>query len=133
MVNMAHNADYRRSWNHIRLVLFIFFQKFTDHIHLFFRLCDDIVVQSDLLSLFKVDLMVYRYHDALHKQLLHDHGRLHLHCFRQLADRQLLRKGDFLYFRFLLFLFRLRSRFLKSLRKSGKCFSSTLVRSVSRT
>ena len=74
--------------------------------------------------------MVYSYHDAFHKELLNNYRRLHLHCFCKLADCHFLRKSDLFYFWFLLFLFWLRSRFLKSFRNSGKISSSALIRSV---
>ena len=130
MVNVTHNADYRRSGNHCRLVFFLFFQKFFDNVYFFFRFCNDIVIQCDLLSFFKVDLMVYSYHSSFQEQFLNDNRRLHLHSFCKLADRHLLWKCDLFYFWFLLFLFRLRSWFLKSFRNSGKISSSTLIRSV---
>ena len=73
VIDMTHNTDYRRSGNHVGLVLFLLFQEFSDHIHLLFRFCDNVILESDLLSLLKVDLLVHRYHDALHEQFLHDH------------------------------------------------------------
>ena len=130
MVNVTHNTYYRRSGNHICFVFFLFFEEFADNVYFFFRLCDDIVVQSDLLSFLEVDLMVYSYHGSFHEELLNDHGRLHLHCFCQFADGHLLWKCDLFYFWFLLFLFRLRSWFLQSLRDPGKVSSSTLIRAI---
>ena len=130
MVNVSHNTDNRRSGNHCSFVFLFFFQKFFDNIYFFFRFCNDIVIKCDFLCFFEIDLMVYSYHDAFHKELLNNYRRLHLHCFCKLADCHFLRKCDFFYFWFLLFLFWLRSRFLKSFRNSGKISSSTLVRSV---
>ena len=130
MVNMTHNADNRRSGNHCRFVFLFFFQKFFDNIYFFFRFCNDIVVKCDFLCFFEIDLMVYSYHDTFHKELLNNYRRLHLHCFCKLADCHFLRKSDLFYFWFLLFLFWLRSRFLKSFRNSGKISSSALIRSV---
>ena len=130
MVNVTHDTDYRRSRNHIRFIFFVFFQKFFDNVYFLFRLCDNIIIQCDLLCFFKVDLMVYRYHSSFQEQFFNDYRRLHLHSFCELTDCHFLRKCDFFYFWFLLFLFWLRSRFLKSFRNSGKISSSTLVRSV---
>ena len=130
MVNVTHNADNRRSGNHCGFVFLFFFQKFFDNIYFFFRFCNDIVVKCDFLCFFEINLMVYSYHDAFHKELLNNYRRLHLHCFCKLADCHFLRKSDFFYFWFLLFLFWLRSRFLKSFRNSGKISSSALIRSV---
>ena len=73
MVNVTHNTDYRRSRNHIILVLFVLFEELCDHIHLFFLLSNDIKAKCDLLCLFKVDLLVYCYHDTFHEKLLNDH------------------------------------------------------------
>ena len=73
MVNVTHNTDYRRSRNHIILVLFVLFEELCDHIHLFFLLSNDIKAKCDLLCLFKVDLLVYGYHDPFHEKLLNDH------------------------------------------------------------
>ena len=109
---------------------FILFEEFFDNVYLLFRFCDDIIFQSNLLSFLKIDLMVYSYHDAFHKELLNNYRRLHLHSFCELTDCHFLRKCDFFYFWFLLFLFWLRSRFLKSFRNSGKISSSALIRSV---
>ena len=72
MVNMTHNTYYRRSGNHICFVFFLFFEEFADNVYFFFRLCDDIVVQSDLLCFFKVDLMVYSYHGSFHEKFLNN-------------------------------------------------------------
>ena len=117
MINMTHNTDYRRSGNQCRLIVFFLFQQFLDHIDFLFLLCNDIEFHCNFLCLFKINFMIDCHHDALHKQFLHDHRRLHLHLFRQFTDGHFLRKDDFLYF-FLLFLFRLRTnRFLKSFRK----------------
>ena len=118
MVNVTHNADYRRSWHQCGSVFLFLFQKFLDHIHFFFLLCNDIKLQSDLLCLFKVDLVVYGNHDAFHKQFLYDYGRLHFHLFSQLTDSQLLRDHNLFYFLFLLFLRLWTNRFLKGFRKS---------------
>ena len=112
MVNVTHNADYRRSGNHISLILFLFFQKLSDHVYLFFRLCDNIIAQSNFLCLFKVDLMVYCYHGSFHKELFHNYRRLHFHFFSQLTDCHFFRKCNFLHF-FLLFFLRMRYRLLK--------------------
>ena len=130
MVNVTHDTDYRRSRNHIRFIFFVFFQKFFDNVYFLFRLCNNIIIQCDLLCFFKVDFMVYRYHSSFQEQFFNDYRRLHLHSFCELTDCHFLRKCNFFYFWFLLFLFWLRSRFLKSFRNSGKISSSTLVRSV---
>ena len=131
MVNVTHNADYRRSGNHIGLILFLFFQKLPDHVYLFFRLCDNVIAQSNFLCLFKVDLMVYCYHGSFHKELFHNYRGLHFHSLCKLTDGHFLRKSDLLDLRLLLFLLRLRSRLLKGFRKSGHVSSSALIRSVS--
>ena len=58
MVNMAHNADNRRSGNHIFLIFLIFLQKLCNYIYLFFLLAENLVLHSDLFCLFKIDLRV---------------------------------------------------------------------------
>ena len=127
MVNVTHNADYRRSWNHIVLILFILFEEFCDHVYFFLFLGNDIKAKCDLLCLIKVDLLVYGYHDAFHEKFLNDHGWLHLHSVRKLTYGKLLRNGDLLDLRFLLFLLRLWIRFLKRFRDSGIRSASTLI------
>ena len=131
MVNVTHDADYRRSWNHIVLILFILFEEFCDHVYFFLFLGNDIKAKCDLLCLVKVDLLVYGYHDAFHEKFLNDHRWLHLHSVRKLTDGKLLRNGDLLDLRFLLFLLRLWIRFLKRFRDSGIRSASTLIWSAS--
>ena len=72
MVNVTHNTDNRWSWNHLGFILFFLFQKFSDHIHLLFRFCNNIIFQSNFLSFFKIDLMVHSNHHTLHEKLLYD-------------------------------------------------------------
>ena len=74
--------------------------------------------------------MVYSYHGSFHEKLLDNYRWLHLHCFCQFTNCHLLRKCDLFYFWFLLFLLRLRSWLLKSLRDSGEISSSSLIWSV---
>ena len=131
MVNVTHDADYRRSWNHIVLILFILFEEFCDHVYFFLFLGNDIKAKCNLLCLVKVDLLVYGYHDAFHEKFLNDHRWLHLHSVRKLTDGKLLRNGDLLDLRFLLFLLRLWIRFLKRFRDSGIRSASTLIWSAS--
>ncbi|CCY32452.1 conserved domain protein [Ruminococcus sp. CAG:60] len=131
MVNMTHNADYRRSGNHCGLIFLFLFQKLLDNVYLLLFLCNNIKSKSDLLCLLEIDLMVYSYHLAFHKQLLHDCRWLHLHSLSKLADGKLLRNCDLLDLRLLLFLLWLRSWLLKGFRNSGHLISSALVRSVS--
>ena len=73
MIDMTHNTDYRWSRNHIFLVFFVLFEEFFDDVHFLFFFCDDIVIQSDLLSFLKVDLMVYSNHHTFHEEFLNDH------------------------------------------------------------
>jgi hypothetical protein len=131
MVNVTHDADNRRSGNHRGLVLFFLFEEFLDHVYFFFKLCNDIVLQCDLLCFLKVDLMVYGNHHAFHEKFLNDHRRLDLHLLCQLTDRHFLRKCDLLDLRLLFFLLRLYCRFLKSLWKSGFYTATALVRTAS--
>ena len=65
VVNMAHNADYRRSGNHIRLVLLVFLQKLLDDVHLHFLLAEDIVLHGNLFRLVVINLLVQRHDGSL--------------------------------------------------------------------
>ena len=58
MVNVTHNADYRRSGNHIFLILFILTQQFLDYIDFLLFLAENIILHSDLFCLLVVDLLV---------------------------------------------------------------------------
>ena len=111
MVNMTHNADYRRTLLHLLLVLFLLLQQFLDHVNHFFFLTEDIKLQRDLFRGFVIDLLVDGNDLTLHEQLLHDHRRNHFHLIRQFLDGQHLRNGDGLDLFFLLLSLRL--RFLK--------------------
>ena len=58
VVNMAHNADNRRSGNHILLVFLILLQKLGNYVYLFFLLAENLILHSNLFCLFKIDLRV---------------------------------------------------------------------------
>ena len=104
MIYVSHNTDNGRTGNHILFILFFLTKQFLDYINLFFCLRNNIIIQCNLLGLFKVDFMVHSHHDSFQEQLLHNYGRLHLHLLSQLTNCQFLRKCDLLYFLFLLFL-----------------------------
>ena len=130
MVYMTHNADYWWSWHHAALIIFFIFQQFSDNIYFLFRFCNDIIFQSNFLSLFKVDLMIYGYHDSFHEKFLYDHRRLHLHLICQFPDCHFFWKCDFFYFFLFLFLW-MRNRLLKlkSLGNTLSLTASALIRS----
>ena len=94
MVNVTHYADNRGSRNHLALVLFVLFQKLGNHIHLLFRLCNAVELQSNLLCGLIIDLVVYSHDLALHEEFLHDGCCLDLHLVCQLTDGHGLRKND---------------------------------------
>ncbi len=98
MVNVAHDADYRRPCDHIRLVFFILFQQLGNHIHLFFLLAKDIKLHGDFFRLLVIHFLVNRHHLALFlKELAYDHRRLDFHLIGQFLDGNYLRKDDYLY------------------------------------
>jgi len=67
VIYMAHNADHRRTFFHGAFVLGFLFQKLFDHVYLLFHLTNAVEFQGDLLCFLKFDLLIYRYHDSLHK------------------------------------------------------------------
>ena len=112
MIDMAHDADYRRTLHHKALVLLVLFQEFFDHIDNFLLLAEHVEFHRDLLGCVKVDLLVHCHDFALHEELLDDHGRHDLHLVCQLFDREDFRDHDLLDLLFLL-LRRLLLRFLR--------------------
>ena len=52
MVNVTHDADNRRTGNHVFLVLFLFLEHLFDDINDNLMLAKDIVLKGDLLCLF---------------------------------------------------------------------------------
>ena len=65
MVYMAHNADYRRTGNHLAFVFFFLFEQLCYHINLFFRFCNAVKFQCDFFCMFIIDILVYRNHRTL--------------------------------------------------------------------
>ena len=118
MIDMAHDADYRRTLHHKALVLLVLFQEFFDHIDNFLLLAEHVEFHRDLLRCVKVDLLVHCHDFALHEKLLDDHGRNDLHLVCQFLDRKDFRDHDLLDLLFLLLcrlllrLLRLSDRFL---------------------
>ena len=94
VIDMTHHTDYRRSRHQALLGILILPKQFLNHIHLLFRLADAVVLQGNLLRLFVVDVVIYRYHDTLHKEFFDDIGSLHLQLVSQIPDRNLLRKRN---------------------------------------
>ena len=79
MIDMTHNADNRWTCNHIVLCFFLLTKQFLNNIHLDFRLTDAVEFQCNLFCLLIIHVLVYRHHNALHKQFLNDHRSLHFH------------------------------------------------------
>ena len=96
MVNVSHDADNRRSGNHILLVLLILLQKLLDHIDLDFLLTDDVVFNGDALRFLIGDLLIQRHDLAFHKQLLDDSCSRNLHLVGKVLDGDVVREGDHL-------------------------------------
>ena len=94
MVDVTHYADDRRTGHQFAFIIFFLTEKFTDHVFLFFRFGDDLVVHRDLLRFFKRDLMIYGQHFAGQEHFLDDGGCLDVHLLRKVADRDALRKTD---------------------------------------
>ena len=94
VVNMTHNAHYRRTFLHLLLIFVFLFQKLFDDVHDFLFLAQDVIFQCDLLCRFIINLLVYRHNLSLHKQFLHDHGRHDLHLIGQLFKREYLRNHN---------------------------------------
>ena len=65
MVNMTHNTDYRRSCNHIVLILFFLFQKLSNNINFLFFLTENIIFHRDLFCLLIIDLGVQSHNLSL--------------------------------------------------------------------
>ena len=120
VVDMSHDADDRRTGDHLVLILLGFSEKLADDVFLLLLLRDDLILHRDFCSFLKRKLMIHRDHHALHEKILHKGCRLHLHSLSQLTDRELLRdldlRHDFLFLRS--FIFRL--ILLKSLRDAGE-------------
>ena len=81
-------------------------KKLFDHIYFFFFFCDAVELQCDLFCFFKIDLLVYRYHNTFQEELFDDRRCLDLHSVSQLFDRHGFRKCDGFDFIFLLLLYR---------------------------
>ena len=64
MVNVTHNADNRRTRNHIRFVLFFFLEHLFDCIDLDLMFAENIVVNGDLFRLIVGNLRIERVHLA---------------------------------------------------------------------
>ena len=116
VINMSHDADDRRTSDHLILILLSFREEFTDDVFLLFLLSDDIIFHRDLRCLLKRKLMIYCDHHALHKEILHESCRLHFHSLGQLTNSQFLRDLDLGYDFLFLRSFILRLILLKSLR-----------------
>ena len=108
MIDMPHDADYRRTFYHLAFIFFIFFEKFLDHIDDFLFLAEHIEIQCDLFGRLIIDLLVHCNHFSLQEQLLDDHGRNYFHLVSKFLDRQDFRDYDLFDLLFLLFFLRLR-------------------------
>ena len=71
MIDVTHNADYRRTLLHLGFVFLFLLQKLCNYIYLLFELNKDIVLKCDLLCLFIRNILVLCDHLALHKELLY--------------------------------------------------------------
>ena len=94
VVYMAHNADNRRSGNHIRLILLVLLEKLGDYIHLLLLLAEHVKLHCNLFRLVIVDLLVQSHDLPFKEKLLHDDRGLELHLVGQFPDRQSLRQSD---------------------------------------
>ena len=65
VVNVAHDADYRRTLLHLLLILFFFLQKFFNYVYNFFLFAEDIELQRDLFRGLIINLLVHRNDFAL--------------------------------------------------------------------
>ena len=74
--------------------------------HDLFLLTQNIKFHCDLFCFFKIDLLVYRYHNTFQEELFDDRRCLDLHSVSQLFDRHGFRKCDGFDFIFLLLLYR---------------------------
>ena len=108
MIDVSHNADYRRTLLHLGFVLFLLLEQLCNDINLLLKLYKDVILKSDLLSLFVCDILILRNNLALHKQLFDDTGSRHLHPVCKLLYSEHLRNLDAVYIilRLLLNLFR---------------------------
>ena len=96
VVNVSHDADNRRSGNHILFVLLILLQELLDHINLDFLLTDDVVFNGNALRLLIGNLLIQRHDLAFHKQLLDDSCSRNLHLVSKVLDGDVVREGDHL-------------------------------------
>ena len=94
MVNVTHDADYRRTLLHLALVLLVLLKQLFYYVYDFFLLAENIEFQSDTFCGLVIDLLIDRHDLALHEQLLHNDGRYDLHLISQFLDGQNLREHD---------------------------------------
>ena len=95
MIDVTHDADNRRSRDELLIrILDIILYKLGNDIDLLFLLAEDIVIHGDVLSVFIGELCVQGHHLALHKELLNDVGRLHLHLIGEILQRDHFRNRD---------------------------------------
>ncbi len=99
VVDVSHNADNRRTRNHIRFVLFFFLEHLFDCIDLDLMFAENIVVNGDLFRLIVGNLRIERVHLAGKEKLLDQLVGRHFHLLCQFADGELIRqrnRGDLL-------------------------------------
>ena len=111
MVNVTHNTDNRRTLHHICFILFVFFQKFFDHIDNYFFLTKNIEFHCDFFCCLIINFLVYCYNLALHKQLFNNYRWNNLHLISKFLDCKNFRNCNL--FNFFFHLNRLRLWFLR--------------------
>ena len=94
VVDVAHDADDRRTGDHLGLVLFILAQELFDDINFLLFLAEDIVAECDFFRFFVADFAVGSHHLALQEKLLDDLGSLQVHALCKVADGDLLGNGN---------------------------------------
>ena len=129
MIDMAHDADYRRTRNHLALILFILLEHLGDHIDSLFMLAADVIVHGDFFRLVVAHFLVDGVHLTLHEQVFDNNGRIDLHLLSQLTDRQLIADFNLGNLLFLLLIL-LMGGFLESLRDQLSVIMSTAPSTV---
>ena len=94
MVDMAHDADDRRTGNHLGLVLFFLTEQLFDDVDFLLFFAEDVVSECDFFRFFVRNFTVGRHHLALQEEFLDDLGSLKVHALRQIADGNLLGNRD---------------------------------------
>ena len=88
VVDVTHDADYRRTLFHGALILFILFEELCNDVYRLFMLTDDVVVYGDILGFLVADLGVYRHYLPRKEELFDYHGGLQSHVICKFLDGQ---------------------------------------------